>query len=211
MNVLPRAGVAAAALVLLAVAAVRGPVSLAAPARPAILAVRANLVEDTVTITGTGFGQEAPPVSLGGVPLVVTSSSETELVAELPEGSAGANHRLVVGAHNRVDSADIWIPGEGIVTRGGIRIESTESDVRIVAGLSKVTVTPAGGIRIESNGPVALDSQGALTLRGNSVRIDSATSLKLNAGTSLEGAANGVADIRSSGAMTIRGSVINLN
>ena len=91
----------------------------AAPPRPTILGVRADLVADTVTITGSGFGVEAPPVALGGVPLTVTSSTEDTIVAALPEGSAGGNHRLVVGAGNRSDTADVWIPGEGIVTRAG--------------------------------------------------------------------------------------------
>jgi IPT/TIG domain-containing protein len=183
----------------------------AAPPRPNILGVRADLVQDTVTIVGSGFGMEPPPVLLGGVPLTIDFADEDTIVAHLPGGAAGGNHRLVVGSGNRSDSADIWIPGEGIVTRSGIRIESTESDVMIVAGASRVVVSPTGGIRIESAGPLAIDSQGALTLRGTSVRVDSATSLRLLAGTSFEAVASGTARLSAAGATTVSGAVVNLN
>jgi hypothetical protein len=181
----------------------------AAPARPTILGVRSDLVLDTVTITGHGFG-DAPEVTLGSTALVVTSATDDTIVAQLPEGVAGANHLLAVASGNRADTAAIWIPGEGILTRGPILVESTESNVRVVAGGSRVTVDPAGGVKVESTGPITLDAQGELRLKGTSVRIDSATTLRLNAGTNLDVAASGAADIHSAATMTIRGSVINL-
>jgi hypothetical protein len=182
----------------------------AAPARPAIQGVKSDLVLDTLTVTGHGFG-DAAEVTLGGTPLVVASSTDDTIVAELPAGVSGMNHLLAVTAGSRSDTANVWIPGEGILTRGPILVESTESNVRVVAGGSRITVDPAGGVRIESTGPINLDAQGELRLKGNSVRIDSATSLRLNAGTTLDAGANGAADLHSAGTMTVRGAVINLN
>jgi hypothetical protein len=202
---------AAAGALLLAVGGGFARSGFAAPPRPTILGVRADLVQDTLTIVGSGFGNEVPAVQLGGVPLTVDFATDDTIVAHLPGGAAGGNHRLVVGTASRTDSADIWIPGEGIVTRSGIRIESTGSDVMIVAGASRVVVSPAGGIRIESTGPLAIDSQGALTLRGDSVRVDSATSLRLIAGTAFEATASGTARLNAAGTTTVSGSVVNLN
>jgi len=184
----------------------------AAPPRPTILGVRADLVADTVTITGSGFGAEAPPVALGGVPLVVTSSSDDTLVAALPEGSAGANHRLVVGAGSRSDSADIWIPGEGIVTRGPIRIESTESDVMIVAGGSRVSIDASGRVTLRGTGLMEVHADGALDLRGgNTVSIRSGSSMTLNAGTVLNATSAAGTSVGSSAITSVTGSLVRLN
>jgi hypothetical protein len=223
-----RAGLAAAALALIALAAARGPAGLAAPPpRPSILSVRADLVADTVTITGTGFGTvEAPPVSLGGVPLSVLSSDATTIVAELPAGSAGANHRLTVGSHNRSDSADIWIPGEGIVTRNPIRIESTDSDVSILAGGSRISIASNGRIQARGVGAIEVQGDGALDLRGGTAALRGATTASVNAGTVLN--LNGTTDLNvaaptvdvtsavgtnvlSSGVTTVTGSLVRIN
>jgi hypothetical protein len=212
MRIGHRRGLATAALAL-AFAAGQYPVVqsvLAAPTRPVILGVRSDLVNDTITITGRDFG-DAPAVTLGATPLVVTSAGDASIVAELPAGVSGMNHLLAVAAGNRSDQTTIWIPGEGILTRGPIAVESTESNVRIVAGTSRVTVDPAGGVQIDSAGPLTLNAGGALTLRGTSVRIDSATSIRLNAATSLDLSSNATARLASGGVMTVTGSVIRLN
>jgi hypothetical protein len=214
MSLSRRAALAGAALALLAAAA-GGPLrsGFAAPRHPTILAAIPDLAAGTLTIEGRDLarGGEAPDVTLGGAALVVVSASEETVVAELPPDAAGRNHLLAVrtGGH-RMDSAAIWIPGEGIVTRGGIRIESTESDVRILAGASRITVDPAGGILLQSAGPMTLDAQGALSLRGNSVRIDSATSLRLAAPT-IDLAASGNANVSAAGTMNVTGALIRLN
>jgi hypothetical protein len=196
MTVLRRAGLTAAALALLAAAAARGPAGLAAPPRPSILAVRSDLVADTVTITGARFGTDAPPVALGGVPLVVISSSDDQIVAELPAGSSGANHRLVVGQGNRADSADVWIPGEGILTRGPIRIESTDSDVNVVAGGSRITISSNGRIQVAGAAAIEVTAGAALDLRG---------------GTSATLRGTGAANLTSSGTTTVTGSLVRIN
>jgi hypothetical protein len=212
MRIGNRRGLALAALAL-ALAAGQYPAVqsvLAAPTRPVILGVRSDLVNDTITITGRDFG-DAPSVTLGGTPLVVNSAGDGSIVAALPAGVSGMNHLLEVSAGNRSDQTTVWIPGEGILTRGPIVVESTESNVRIVAGGSRVTVDPAGGVRVESAGALTVDAGGALTLRGTSVRIDSATSIRLNAATSLDLTSNSTAKLASAGVMTVAGSVIRLN
>jgi hypothetical protein len=228
MRVGYRRGVALAALAL-ALAAGKDPAArtvLAAAARPAILGVRSDLVHDTITITGRGFG-DAPEVALGGTPLVVTSAADTSIVAELPAGVSGMNHLLEVATGNRSDQTTIWIPGEGILTRGPIVVESTESSVRIQAGASRVIVDPAGGVRVESAGPLTVDAGGALTLRGSSVRIDSATSLRMTSGSTMDLTAgssatlhstagltvssSGAATVSSAATMTINGALVRIN
>ena len=213
MTILRRAALALAALALLAIAAGgHVPPGFAAPARPVILGATPDLAADTLTIHGRDLapGGAAPEVTLGGIPLGVASATDDTVVAELPPGVAGRNHLLVVGSGNRSASAAIWIPGEGIVTRAGIRIESTESDVRVIAGSSRITVDPGGGIRILTSGPLAFDSAGALTLRGNTVRIDSATSLRL-AAPAIDVVSSGNANLSAGGTMNVTGALIRLN
>lgn len=214
MTVLRRVAPAGAALcLLLAVAAGDVRTGLAAPPRPTILAAAPDLAAGTLTIHGHGLagGGTAPQVTLAGADLVVVSATDETVVAELPPGSAGRNHLLVVRSGNRSDSAAIWIPGEGIVTRGAIRIESTESDVRVIAGGSRVTVDPAGGIRIESTGPLDLRTSGALDLRGQSVTIRSATGLTLEAGLGMTAKANTM-DVEATSVMNLKaGGQMNLD
>ena len=211
MTILRRAGVAAA-LALAAVAAGHVPAGLAAPPRPNILAVRSDLVADTVTITGTGFGAEAPAVSLGGAPLVVISSSDEQIVAELPAGSSGANHRLVVGAGSRADSADIWIPGEGIVTRGPIRIESTESDVQIVAGGSRISIASNGRILVTGAGAIDVMAGGALDLRGaTTAALRGGAGTTVSAGATLNMTGGASASLGSSGTTAVTGALVRIN
>ena len=54
-----------------------------------------SLGGDTLTITGTGFGNTEMPVTLGGVSLVVSSYTDTEIVATLPALPDGAYSVLV--------------------------------------------------------------------------------------------------------------------
>ena len=214
MTALRRAALAAAApcALLAVIAAGHVRTGLAAPRAATILSAVPDLAADTLTIHGRDLaaGGGAPEVTLGGVALTVTSASDETIVAELPPGAAGRNHLLVVGSGNRAASAAIWVPGEGIVTRGGILIQSMESDVRIVAGSSRVTVDPSGGVRIESAGPLTIDAQGALNLRGSSVRIDAATSLRL-AAPAIDVNASGTANVNAAGTMTVTGALVRIN
>ena len=57
---------AAAGALLVATGGLFARSGFAAPPRPTILGVRSDLVADTVTITGSGFGVDAPSVTLGG-------------------------------------------------------------------------------------------------------------------------------------------------
>ena len=203
------AGAAALALITAGIATRSG---FAAPPRITILSAAPDLAARTLTIQGRGLvnGSEATTVTLGGVALEVTSATDETLIAELPEGVAGRNHLLAISAGNRAESTVIWIPGEGIVTRAGIRIESTESDVRILAGGARITVDPAGGVRIQSAGAIDVAAGGVLSLRGNSVTVDSATTLALRAPT-IDVNGSGTTTVRASGTMTVTGSVIRLN
>jgi IPT/TIG domain-containing protein len=175
----------AAFAVSLALGAVHARSGFAAPPRPTILGVRSDLAADKVTITGTGFGVDTPQVTLGGIELVVDSSTDDTIVAALPAGVAGANHLLVVGSGNRSDSRTVWIPGEGIVTRNGIRIESTELDVNVIAGASRITVDHLGKVTIRASGDLEINAGGSLDLRGNAVSIRSGSGMTVNAGTAL--------------------------
>ena len=201
-------GAAAAILVTSQVPLAR---AIAAPARPTILGARADLALGTLTIDGRGFGSgPAPEVSLGGTRLTVSSSTDDTLVAGLPPGLAPGSLLLVVGQGSRSDTFAATIPATDIVTASGIEIRSTASDVQIVAGSSLITVDPAGGVHIQSNGAIDVDAGGALNLSGNSVHITSAGTLRLSA-PSVDIAASGTANISASGTMNVTGSLIRLN
>lgn len=51
---------------------------------------------EVLTIRGVNFGDAAPYVALGGVPLVVLSSTSEEIEAQLPDGTAPGSYLLVV-------------------------------------------------------------------------------------------------------------------
>ena len=183
---------------------------LAAAPRPTILGARADLALGTLTISGRGFGGVSD-VALGGAPLAMSSVTDDTIVADLPPGVPPGSLLLTVGAGNRADSFAATIPATDIVTASGITIRSTASDVQIAAGTSLITVDPAGGITITSPGRISLDAHGELALRGNSVRIDSASTLRLAGASSIDVISSGNANVNAAGAMTIRGSLINLN
>jgi len=65
-------------------------------------------------IHGRNLGIKAPVVVLGGTPLVVESSSPTDVVATLPLGISAATYRLVLVRHNGAEAIfDVSIGGVG--------------------------------------------------------------------------------------------------
>ena len=207
--------VVAAAFLLVAAAQAREahPVA-AAPSRLAILGARVDRDAGTLTITGRGLaaGSAAPSVTLGGAPLVVSSASPDTIVAQLPASVEPGSLLLTVALPqgNQSDSFSLAIPATDIVTPAGIRIESTGSDVRIIAGTSRITVDPSGGVTIDTD-DLEVRAAGAIDMRGQSVDIQSATSMTLRAGTTLTVDGGAAANVRSQGQVEVRGSIVKLN
>jgi len=70
---------------------------------------------------------------------------------------------------NKTFNDDI-IPNGKIVANGNITIESTDNNVIVLAGASKVTISPSGGVTIESNN-ITVAATGDLKLSGENVEI----------------------------------------
>jgi hypothetical protein len=87
-----------AALAVPAVPAFAGGSGLAGG--PVLLVVNSASADDGVlTIRGVNFGDAAPSVTLGGLPLVVLSNTPEEIEAQLPVGTAPGSYLLVVARH----------------------------------------------------------------------------------------------------------------
>ena len=56
------------------------------PHRPVITSAQANFTNNTLTVIGTNFGIKTPSVTLNATALTVASSSNTQVVANLPAG-----------------------------------------------------------------------------------------------------------------------------
>ena len=63
----------------------------------------------------------------------------------------------------------------------GITIQSTSSNVLIVAGPTRITVDPSGGVTIESTTNVTVAAEGDLDLSGRNVNISAANDLLMSA------------------------------
>jgi hypothetical protein len=181
-----RRGLGLAGAAVLAVGAVSWqPLSAdAVPPTPLILSAQADTERGSLTIRGRNLGSVATPplVTLGGAVLVVREVSAEAVVADLPPRVAAGSHLLMVGQGPLGKNPDRFsanIPSGELVTPAGIRIESSGSDVLIVAGDSRITVDPAGGVTIEGAGAVSVRAGGTLSLRGSTVTLRSDTSLSL--------------------------------
>lgn len=62
------------------------------------------------------------------------------------------------------------IPNGSIISNGNITIESKDNNVIVVAGTSKVTISPSGGVTIEGSN-IAITATGDLKLSGENVDI----------------------------------------
>ncbi len=63
-----------------------------------INSAQANLLTNTIAISGRNFGNQQPVVNLDATSLVVTSFSPTAIQANLPAGLAPGSYHLVVGS-----------------------------------------------------------------------------------------------------------------
>jgi hypothetical protein len=71
-----------------------------------------------ITIHGVEFGSGEPDVALEGIPMAVVSHTDTEIVIDLPSGTAAGTYLLTVtrrdgGGPNRTDDIDVTIGGQG--------------------------------------------------------------------------------------------------
>jgi len=71
-----------------------------------IESAQADLTNNTVTIKGQKFGagNHGPVVTLDGAPLTVTSSNDTQIVAQLPKGIEAGSYLLTVSTTNLDDA-----------------------------------------------------------------------------------------------------------
>jgi hypothetical protein len=76
----------------------------AARRRPPAI-VSATTGEETVTVRGSGFGEETPRVTLGSTELLILSHGPSEIVARLPEMPPGSYRLLVRRPSSPGDSA----------------------------------------------------------------------------------------------------------
>jgi uncharacterized protein (DUF2345 family) len=74
---------------------------------------------------------------------------------------------------------------ENLETSTGIRVQSNEDGIQIIAGSSVIVIEPSGNIFIESVGDLSLYAGGSLILEGQNVTIASANDLNVEAGSTL--------------------------
>jgi IPT/TIG domain len=103
---------------LLAVVCVAHP-SLAAPGSPprlVIVSVTPDVVAETLTIDGTGFGNAEPVVTLNGTPLTVPIWTPSHIEATLPPGLAPGTYLLTVSrgpATTQFDAFNVTLGAAG--------------------------------------------------------------------------------------------------
>jgi microcystin-dependent protein len=74
-------------------------------AEPEIVRAISDLTTNTITISGTDLvkNNKAPAVSLAGLPLTITSATDTSIVANLPATITPGSYPLVVNADGKLD------------------------------------------------------------------------------------------------------------
>jgi hypothetical protein len=87
------------------------------------------------------------------------------------------------GLVEEVSNGDVTlgVDFENLETPTGIRVQSNEAGIQIIAGSSVIVIEPSGDIFIESGGTLDLYAAGELALEGESVTIASRTDLTIEA------------------------------
>ena len=191
----------------------------------------------------------------GGLPQSVFSGSEVwletivngEAISPRTQFTTNAfSHRVstVDGANSGILSGDLTVTGKvmataaieplgGIITPGGITIQSTGNNVLIIAGSSVITVSPSGGVTIQGTS-VGINATGVLTLSATSkvainapwvdlrsdslvavsnmqTRVMAGSVINAQASTNLNLTAGGQGNITAGGNLDLNGSTILLN
>jgi hypothetical protein len=122
-------------------------------------------------------------------------------------GTNTPNESLTVNGNAEINGN--IIPNGKIIAPGNITIESSGNNVIVLAGANKITISPSGGVTIESNN-ITLAATGNLTLSGQTVNINGTTvEINASAAAKLKGSAS--AEVSSSAVTTIKGSLVQIN
>ncbi len=105
---------------------------------PSILNVTENAAGTLITIDGNGFGKAAPKVMLDGAPLVVTTSTNTKVIATLPSGLAAGAYLLTVD----LSAFEVVIGPAGPTGRRGSRDPQGPRDLPDPRGRKEIQVQP---------------------------------------------------------------------
>jgi len=161
--------------------------------------------------------------------------------------STGYAHRIstIDGASGGVLSGNLTVDGSlqvggqfaptgGIIMPAGITIQSTGSNVLIIAGSSQITISPSGGVTIQSatvtinatdelilsaTNKVAIDapwvdihSADSLNLRSdNNINLNATVNLNAVAGVKIDASSGITMDLTTSGIMKVQGSLVQIN
>jgi hypothetical protein len=111
------------------------------------------------------------PTTIAGYEItdaVTTSGDQTISGNKTFNDQITASKSLSVNGNAEING-DI-IPNGEIVNNNKITIESKNNNVIVLAGANKITISPSGGVTIESNN-ITLAATGNLTLSGDNVQI----------------------------------------
>lgn len=170
----------------------------------------------------------------------MTSTGYAHRVSTIDGAEAGTvNGNLTVGGSMQVGGQ--FAPTGGIVMPSGITIQSTGSNVLIIAGSSQITISPSGGVTIQSatvtinatdelilsatnkvaiNAPwIDIHSTDSLALRSDTeIKLTAAVTMDLTAGTFMDLTAGTTMDLTATimnlqggGLLDLNGGVIQIN
>lgn len=165
-------------------------VTAAPPVQLVITGAEADLDGGTVTIVGMNFGDDVPSVTLGGIELVVQTSTSESIVAELPAGLAVGSYLLTVSrGPATTQTSDFELTIGEVDDDGGIPPTATVTVSCPTETIGAALETPAIELTIEFTGTCVEDvviARDRTTLRGTgadtvqgSVTVEGASNVTL--------------------------------
>ncbi len=179
------------------------------------------------------------PFKSNDVWLGISVNDDPEILPRSRLGSAGFSHRVstIDGASagsisgNLSLSGDMSLSGDLILngslrTFSGIVIESIGDSLSIVAGVSRITISPTGGVTIQSSdvkivssGDLSLTADSSLTISGRSIdvqsvletTISSGFNVNIDAGVNIDIQAGAVATLQSAAITNVKGGLVQIN
>jgi hypothetical protein len=213
-------------LPLLAVLGAAHP-ALARPDSPpqlVIVSAKADTLAGTLAIDGSAFGDGTPVVTLNGMPIVVVTSTSSEIVATLPPGLDPGTYLLTVSrgpATTQFDSFNLTLgavgppgPPGAAGTAGATGPPGPpgtfSGHFQSPNGLYSLDVTDTGirlagpGASIQlGNGTVTIMTLGTTSIRGQNVMIRSDQDIDIRAGVDASLRASGNLDLQSGATTTL--------
>jgi hypothetical protein len=206
-----RGWLAAFAFVAFVVGAVPAAATPGSTPQLVIGSATADFTAGTLTIGGANFGDSQPAVTLNGVPLVVASSSPTEIVADLPEHVGPGSYLLTVSRGPATTQFDTFSVTLGAVGPTGPTgpvgppgpAGTFAGHFQSPNGAYSLDVTDTG-IQLAGPGTSIQIANGTITILATNVSITTGRAIDVQAGTRTTIHSGTTTDIQSGGSTTIK-------